>query len=251
MSHSSGSALSAFNTDQPSRSGMMMSSVITSGRACFASLRPSRPPAACRRWYPAPASSRSSRSWVAFSSSTIRTVPPPDAVAARAALSATSALASGAMAGTLIAKVEPLPGVLSTVTSPPSMRQKCLVMARPEPGPAVIARGRGLCLRERLEQPGELLRRHANPGIRHLELHHVGPLVDDPAHASVIRPRFCELGSVAQEVEQALAQLGLIGAHRARHLARSPPPVCCVLGDQRFDHRLHLVRSGRRPRSPP
>ena len=34
------------------------------------------------------------------------------AVAARAALSATSALASGAMAGTLIAKVEPLPGVL-------------------------------------------------------------------------------------------------------------------------------------------
>ena len=39
---------------------------------------------------------------MAFSSSTIRTVPPPDAVAARAALSATSALASGAMAGTLI-----------------------------------------------------------------------------------------------------------------------------------------------------
>ena len=35
MSHSSGSALSAFSTDQPSRSGMMMSSVITSGRACL------------------------------------------------------------------------------------------------------------------------------------------------------------------------------------------------------------------------
>ncbi len=31
--------------------------------------------------------------------------------------------------------VEPLPGVLSTVTSPPSMVQKCLVMARPRPVP--------------------------------------------------------------------------------------------------------------------
>ena len=39
------------------------------------------------------------------------------------------------MAGTTIAKVEPLPGVLSAATSPPSMRQKCLVMARPSPVP--------------------------------------------------------------------------------------------------------------------
>ena len=31
--------------------------------------------------------------------------------------------------------VEPLPGVLSTVTSPPSMVQKCLVMASPRPVP--------------------------------------------------------------------------------------------------------------------
>src|SRR6516225_4160193 len=46
MSASSGSCRKAANTDQPSRSGIMTSSVIAVGRKSLASLSPSTPPAA-------------------------------------------------------------------------------------------------------------------------------------------------------------------------------------------------------------
>ena len=46
-----------------------------------------------------------------------------DAASARGALSTSSASAPGATAGSAIVKVEPAPGVLSTVTSPPSIWQ--------------------------------------------------------------------------------------------------------------------------------
>ena len=40
-----------------------------------------------------------------------------------------------AVAGSMMVKVEPRPGALSTATSPPSILQKCLVIARPSPVP--------------------------------------------------------------------------------------------------------------------
>src|SRR4029453_13674091 len=128
--------------------------------------------------------------------------PRPAADAGCAAMSWTSAFTSGAMAGTTIAKVEPLSGVLSAVTSPPSIRQKWLVVegaSRPPP-PAVLPRGRGFCLHERLEQPGELLPSHANPGIRDLELHHVGTGLENSAGRQGDPPLLREFGSVAQQV---------------------------------------------------
>ena len=66
----------------------------------------------------------------------IRTVPLVTASGLdREVLSSTSALASGQIAGSMMVKVEPAPGVLSTVTSPPSILQNCLVIARPSPVP--------------------------------------------------------------------------------------------------------------------
>src|SRR5439155_13713402 len=40
-----------------------------------------------------------------------------------------------ALAGSVIVNVDPLPGALSTVTSPPIMRQNCRVIANPNPVP--------------------------------------------------------------------------------------------------------------------
>ena len=60
---------------------------------------------------------------------------PPVAAALGRRLRGASASAAGPPAGSVMVKVEPLPGSLSTATSPPSMRQKCRVMARPSPVP--------------------------------------------------------------------------------------------------------------------
>jgi len=52
--------------------------------------------------------------------------------------------------------VEPVPGVLSTVTMPPSMVQKCLADGEPKTRAAEAPGGRGIGLAERLEQLAEL-----------------------------------------------------------------------------------------------
>ena len=88
-----------------------------------------------------------------------------------------SAVASLYEAGMRMVKVEPSPGVLSTETSPPIIWQIFRVIARPRPGAAVLARGRGVGLREGLEQPADLLGRHADAGVAHAE--------DDPV---AVRP---------------------------------------------------------------
>ena len=62
-------------------------------------------------------------------------------------------------------KVEPWPGSLSTVRSPPIIRQKLPADRQAEPGAAVLARGGRVGLGERLEQPPELLRGHADAGV--------------------------------------------------------------------------------------
>ena len=64
-------------------------------------------------------------------------------------------------------KVEPLPGVLSTVTSPPSMRAEVLGDGQAKTGAAELLGGRGVGLAERLEQPAKLFLGHADAGVRH------------------------------------------------------------------------------------
>ena len=89
-----------------------------------------------------------------------------------------SAVASLNAAGMRIVNVEPSPGVLSTETSPPIIWQIFRVIARPRPGPAVLPRGRGIGLGEGLEQPADLLGRHADAAVLDAE--------DDPVD---VRPR--------------------------------------------------------------
>ena len=72
----------------------------------------------------------------------------------------------------VMVKVEPLPGVLATVMSPPSMVAEMLGDGEAEAGAAVIARGRGIGLGEGLEQPAHLLVAHADAGVRHREAEH-------------------------------------------------------------------------------
>ena len=84
-------------------------------------------------------------------------------------------------------------------------------------------------MRKRLEQPAELLHGHADPGIGDLELHDIATVPDHPPGGEHDLPVFRELGGVAQQVEQALAQLGLVGAHRARFGAQSTTSVLAFL----------------------
>lgn len=62
-------------------------------------------------------------------------------------------------------KVLPLPGVLSTPISPPHGGDQALGDGQPETGPAVAPGGRTIGLGKFLEEPGDLLRRHADAGI--------------------------------------------------------------------------------------
>ena len=75
------------------------------------------------------------------------------------------ALAASTILGSRIVKVEPRPGSLSTVMSPPIIWQKRLLIASPRPGAAVFARRGGGSLGKLLEQLAHLLRRHADAGV--------------------------------------------------------------------------------------
>ena len=84
-----------------------------------------------------------------------------------------------------------------------------------------------------------MLRRHSDAGVAHREGNHlVGPSRDlqrDPALLG-------ELGCVAQEVEEGLAQLGQVGAHRADVLRTLELEDIPVLGHQRFHRGSHVAR---------
>ena len=133
--------------------------------------------------------------------------------------------------------VEPLPGVLSTVTSPPSMVQKCLVMASPRPVPPkrlVVEASAWLNAWNSRPSCSFVMptpvsdTREADPGIA-LARHRQGQ-----------RALARELVGVAQQIEQALFYLGLVGAEaanigRANHL----DDILTLVGE-RLDDRQHL-----------
>ena len=132
MPHSSGSSLSARSTDQPSTSGITMSSVIASGRSWRASRSPSAPPDGLDHAVAAAGEldlEQLARGAVVVDDQE-HALP-----ARRARRGALGRLGLAVAAGRTMVKVEPSPGRLSTDTSPPSMRQKCRVMASPRPVP--------------------------------------------------------------------------------------------------------------------
>ena len=97
-------------------------------------------------------------------------------------------------------KVEPMPGVLSTVTSPPSMVQKCLVMASPRPVPPkrlVVEASAWLNAWNSLPSCSW---RHADAGVGHAE---GDPRTVLPRYRQGQRALAGELVGVAHQVEQA------------------------------------------------
>src|SRR6516162_9411295 len=74
-----------------------------------------------------------------------------------------------------------------------------------EPGPAEALRGRGVGLRELLEQLSLLLRGHANAGVSDCEFNPVAT-VGDPARPQPDLAFLGELARIAQQVEQYLPQ---------------------------------------------
>ena len=89
-----------------------------------------------------------------------------------------------------------------------------------EPGAAVLAGGGRLRLRKRLEQAVHLLRRHADPGIGHLEMQQrkargFREFLDAYHDFAGVR----EFDGVTQEVDDDLAQAPRIPLQALRHIA--------------------------------
>ena len=109
-------------------------------------------------------------------------------------------------------------------------------------GAAVVARGRGIGLGEGLEQAAELLLVHADPGVGDVEreARRTGWYVlagQRKGHAPILR----ELRRIAEQVDQALLELGEIGAHRADIGRAVDDELVAVLLHQRLDDRADLL----------
>src|SRR6185503_9398061 len=94
-------------------------------------------------------------------------------------------------------------------------------------------------LGESLEEFAELVRGHADAGVGNveddggaLERGSVGAF--DALHAQTNRAFLGELAGVAQEVEKGLAELGLIGVHRAEVRGAFDKKVVSVPGNERL-----------------
>ncbi len=136
MSARAESAFSAERTAHPSIPGIMTSSVIASGRSSRARRRPSSPLAATTTRKPSRPRKRCIRSRTAASSSITSTVP---MVAAPGSADTEATTGSGSLSetsvGSRMVNVLPRPASLSTVTSPPIIRQSRRLSARPSPVP--------------------------------------------------------------------------------------------------------------------
>ena len=77
----------------------------------------------------------------------------------------TPSFGASTILGSRIVKVEPRPGSLSTVMSPPIIWQKRRLIASPRPVPPYLLAVRRGRLGELLEQLAHLLRRHADAGV--------------------------------------------------------------------------------------
>ena len=104
----------------------------------------------------------------------------------------------------------------------------------PEAGAAKTARGGGIGLRKPLEQLIQLLGRHADAGVRHGKLERVAIAPCPQRNLAILG----ELGGVADQVQQALAELHLVGVHGAQvkgHIRRKR--IALLLDERAGGHR--------------
>ena len=168
MSASSGSALSADSTAQPSMPGIITSSVMASGRSSRASRSPSSPPR--RGDDRKPSLREEALHQVAHRRVVVDHQHGADARrhAARPGARATgSSTVAATSAGSRTVKVVPWPGSLSTVTSPPIIRQKRRLIARPRPVPPYLRVVDASAWVNASNSRAELLRGHADAGVAH------------------------------------------------------------------------------------
>ena len=150
--------------------------------------------------------------------------------------------------------VEPLPDSLVTHIRPPIISARRLLMARPKPGAAVLARGGSVDLAERLEQPRPCDRRECRcrcPAPANVTSCRPSPF-GAPLHSEHDFALLGELDGVAQQVDQDLPQPGDIahdpGGHVRGHRVGQFQPF---LGPAHRDHvhgRLRRRRADRTAR---
>src|SRR5262249_5413426 len=196
ISARSASCRSAASTDQPSRSGIITSSVIAIGRRSLASFSPSNPPAAVTTEKPSALSCSAMSSRAVASSST----------------TSTQSLLGGRL---------PLVVAFATGSGPPRQphgedralarfarhghvaahhARKLACDRKAETGAAIAPRGRAVGLGEFLEQLGLLLACHADTGVSNRELDPVAAVGDFP-HPQLHLALASELAGNAQEIE--------------------------------------------------
>src|SRR5262249_40781381 len=98
-----------------------------------------------------------------------------------------------------------------------------------------------ISLAERLEEPGQLLRSHSNPPIRHFEVYPVSLV--HPCRPSRERDlALCrELRCVAEQVEQDLPYLGLVGTQLPELRPTFQRKSIAVLRYQRLDGGPYVI----------
>ena len=133
--------------------------------------------------------------------------------------------------GTVIVNADPSPTTLRTETSPPINRTSLRVIARPSPLPPYLRVVVASACTKVSKSRAELGLAHPDAGVGNLEHDHLAmrPLLDPDRERD--RTPFGELHRIAEEVQQALPELGRV--------AREPPGI--------FRY-IDLERHVRRPR---
>src|SRR5262249_57228177 len=116
--------------------------------------------------------------------------------------------------------------------------------------PEATARGQ-LGLRELLEEPAELLLRHPDARVTHVEDEDARAPARLPTDAERDDPALGELARVGQQVEERLAYLGEVGPHLANGGGRAHPPPGTLLVRARLGHPGRPAPAGRAPGHPP
>src|SRR5260370_11699524 len=113
--------------------------------------------------------------------------------------------------------------------------------SEPEAGAAVLARRRCICLNKVLEQPGYLLRSHADSSVGHADHGPVSTVFECAAASDRDRAVVGELRSIAGEVEESLTQPHRIGTNGAEIGCAVDFDAIAVLLRQRTDGSCDLL----------
>ena len=148
---------------------------------------------------------------------------PASSAAIGSALARPSGRPDRASAGRRIVKVEPCPGSLATVMSPPIMRQKRRLIASPRPVPPYL-RVVEASAWVNSSKSRHLLGRHADSRVRDRHRDPVaGRRRPRGAHRDPMRPRSVNLLALLARLSSALAEPRRVGLHPSHVGGDSPP----------------------------